>query len=303
LSNSKRVLYAGRADEGESKQVENPEPEITFCIPTLNRTACLKRSISSIRKFCPVAYSIRILSQGPPESELIRFLEELDDRIELIVSPVNLGCGGGWRLLCEGVRSPLIMVLADDMYLADDSIKYALKALQERESIGAVGMPHYDLRSSRMIFSGGERVVLRSRVFNRVEVKLNSEVDLMDVDYVRGGFIYRREMGESFSWDPRMYVFEDLDRNLQIICSGKWKQGVVPKGRLIHDHPSIGGNPKYETERYNGLAWRRAYRAFRAKWGLRFPLRSHILYELVYPGLTLTHCKWLVIAFNRFITF
>jgi GT2 family glycosyltransferase len=230
-------------------------------------------------------------------------LEELDDRIELIVSPVNLGCGAGWRLLCEGAKSPLIMVLAEDMYLTEDSIPHALTALEKYTSIGAVGMPHYDPLSSRMLFTGGERVLFQNGVLDRVEVKLNSEVDLMVVDYIRGGFIYKREMKDSFSWDPGLYICEDVDRNLQIMHSGKWKQAVVPKGRLIHDHSSIGDNPEYEKGRYDGLAWRRAYRAFRAKWGVRFPLRTHILYELVFPTLAIMRIRWLVIAVNRFIDF
>jgi GT2 family glycosyltransferase len=290
------------AGETEAATVKNRmEPMITFCIPTLNRTGCLRKSILSISRFCPVEYSIRVLSQGPPDGELVEFMAELDDRAELIVSPVNLGCGGGFRLLCEDVKSPFIMAVADDTYLMRDSIPYGLKAFHQCSRVGAVGFPHYDFKSGRMTTTGGGRMVFRQNgVVSTEPTKPDLNVDLMEVDYIDGAFLYRREMGGSFSWDPRMRVFEDYDRSLQIMRDGKWKQVIVPKGGVIHDHSWIGSNAKYETERFDGLGWRVAYRYFRGKWGLRFELRSHILYELVSPAVTLTRCQWLILTFSRF---
>jgi GT2 family glycosyltransferase len=274
--------------------------QITFCIPTLYRTACLRKSISSIRKFCPVEYSVRILSQGPPDSELNDYAAEFDDRIELIASSTNLGCGAGWRLLCQGVESPFIMVLAEDMYLTESSVPLALKALQDRDWVGAVGMPHCDL-SGRMIISGGKTMTFHNGVFQTEIVKLDFTTDFMVVDHIHGALLYKRAMSDSFSWDPKMHVLEDYDRSLQIMRRGKWKQGVATKGRMIHDHPLVP-NPKYEAQRYDGLAARRAYRWFRKKWGLRFELRSHLYYELVYPGLTLMRSRSLMSAFLNFMS-
>jgi len=275
--------------------------DITFCLLTLNRTPWVKRSLLSIRDYCPTKHSIKILSQGQPSPQLIEFVTDLDENIELITSPVNLGCGGGRQLLSERVTSPFTMMLDDDMYLTDGAIVHALNAFQENKSIGAVSMPQYDL-DGRIVSLGGTHMIIEDGVIRFQRPRLNFQDDLIEVEYVdAGAMLYRTEMRESFSWDPEMLDFEDEDKSLQILRDGKWKQAIVPKGRLIHDRSWLGRNPTYERKRLDGLAWRRAYRSFRAKWRLRLDLRSHLLYEVVYPTLTLTRCQRLMTALNRFI--
>jgi GT2 family glycosyltransferase len=268
---------------------------------TLQRTPWLKRALLSIRRYCPVAYSVKILSQGPPDKELIDFLKSLNDnRFELITSPINLGFGGGRRLLAELVRSPFTMMLDDDMYLTEGSIALALKVLQENESIGAVSMPLYDI-AGHMIAQGGRNIVIRNGVIRRLPARLEFDANWVEVnDLSAGAMLYRTEMRRSFSWDPDAGHFEDLDKSLQIIRSD-WKQAIVPKGRLIHDRSWLRTASNYQRVRLDGLSMRESYRFVRRKWGMRFDLLSHILYELVYPSLTLISCAWLSSLFAWFV--
>ena len=159
-------------------------------------------------------------------------------------------------------------------------------------------MPHYDL-SGRMTSTGGRYLKFHGSVVRSEQAKVDHHSDFIEVDYSDGSMLYRTEMGESFDWDPRMFVFEDLDRSLQIIRSGKWKQAISPLGRLIHDR-SWNDLHNYDRDRLAAILWRRAYRSFRLKWGLRFDLRSHVLFEVVYPMLASLRTYDLISRMDRF---
>jgi GT2 family glycosyltransferase len=274
---------------------------ITFCIMTLRRTPWLKKTLSSIKQYCPVPYSVKVLSQGPPDKELIEFLEQQNDKhIELVVSRVNLGYGGGRKLLAQLVDSPFTMMLDDDLYLTKGAISLALNVLQENGSIGAVSMPMYDV-NGRMLAHGGKRIIIQNGVIHRRSVILDFNIDWMKVnDLSAGAMLYRTEMHRSFSWDGESGYFEDLDKSLQIIGTG-WEQAIITKGRLIHDRSWVTTAKSYGKVRLDGLYMRRSYHYIRKKWRLRLDLFTHILFELVYPGLTLTRCLWLYAFLTWFI--
>jgi GT2 family glycosyltransferase len=263
----------------------------------------LARCLASIREYCPTEYSIKILSQGEPDDGLVETISKLDDdKIELVVSPVNLGCGGGRRLLVGRVTSPLTMTLDDDMCLTDNSISEALKAYEQDRDIGAVSMPQYDLRG-RMISAGGRCISIRDGVILRQSPKLDFQADLIHVNDLDGGaMLFKTEMRECFTWSDQYYgAFDDLDKSMQIIRANKWKQVIVPRGRLIHDRSWLLHLPDYESRRLDGLAMRRSYRIFRTKWGLRLGFRDHILNEIVLPSLTLLRLDWGVSVLYKLI--
>lgn len=262
---------------------------VTFCILAFKRTPWLKRSIHAILKYCAIEHSVKILSQGQPDPELTAFLTNLNQRnIELIVSPVNLGCGGGRNLLAPKVVSPFTMMLDDDMYLTDNSIKCAMDVLSREREIGAVSMPQYDLQG-HMISPGGRKLILRDGKVLRKWPSFDGATDWIEVEDLDGGaMLYRTEMRECFSWDTRYSGgFDDLDKSLSIMRSGKWKQAIIPKGKLIHDRSWHGIRPAYEKHRYNALATRDSYNLFRRKWQVRLDMQSHLLFALVFPTLGL----------------
>jgi hypothetical protein len=259
----------------------------------------VKRSILSIQDYCPTSHSIKVLSQGQPEVELTEFLANLDEDVELLISPANLGPGKGRKILTETVTSPLTMILDDDVYLTKGAINHALKVLDENERIGAVAMPQYDLQGG-LLSPGGKIWIIRDGVIHMQIPTLNFQVDYMQVEFLdAGAMLYRTEMRNSFSWENR--DLEDEDNALSILKEGKWKQAIVPNARLIHDRSWLGHKRDYERKRLDGLSWRRSYERFRAKWGLRFGLRQHVLLELVWPALALGRCQWLMSDLAQFI--
>jgi GT2 family glycosyltransferase len=286
----------------DTRSISNHRDEITFCIMTMERIPYLRRCIFSIREFCSTPYTIKLLSQGQPPRELIDFLHSLnDERIELIVSDTNLGFGGGRRLLTSLVKSPFTMILDDDAYLTQNLVSNGLAVLKKNSRIGAVGMPEYDLQG-RMLSAGADIIEIRNSVIHKHRVIADARADWIEVNSLGACcMLYKTEMNRAFSWDPGAADFEDLDKSLQIISNGTWKQAIIPKARVIHDRSWLGRMPKYERLRLDGLSWRRSYKYIRAKWNLRLDMLSHIMYELVYPALTITRSQRVMSTFNSFM--
>lgn len=279
-----------------------PTLSITFCILSSNRTPWVKNTLLSIQNHCKVSHSVKILSQGQPDIELLQFLDNLGDDTELVVTPFNIGCGAGRRLLSQSVTSPLTMMIDDDTYLTEGAIDRALKAFEQDHTIGAVSMPIYDPQG-RIIHLGGSNLIIRNGVLIQQEPELDFQAELVEVNHIgSGAMLYRTDMRESFSWEDKLQTgFEDLDKSLQILRDGRWKQALVPKGRIIHDRSWLVHLSKYEKTRLNGLTLRSQYRLFCKKWGIRLDLVSHLLYELVFPTLTLLRCSWSISLISKFV--
>jgi len=273
----------------EASSKSSSRPTITFCIITMNRTRWLANTLKSIAEYCPVKYQIKLLIIGELTQELKDTLREYGDKIDLVTSPVNLGCGGGRALLAQGITTEFTMMLDDDMYLTEGAIEEGMSALDSDEHIGAVGIPQQSPQG-RLIAPSGKHLIIKDGVIRRPPVKLEKQRKLMEVEDVDGGaMLMKTEMLQDFRWDDRLFSFEDLDKSLQIIRGGKWKQAVIPNARLVHDRSWLQDRQEeqYVRIRLNGFATRASYRLFRRKWGLRLDLRDHVYVELTLPLLSL----------------
>ncbi len=273
--------------------------ELTFCILTFDKTPWLKKSLMSIQRHCKIDYSVKILSQGRPDVELTNFLKKIDvDKIELLTSEVNLGCDGGRKFLAQHVATPYAMMLDDDMYLTETSMR-AFDVLEKNIEVGAVSMPQYSPQG-RLISPGGMDLLVRRGVIHMYRPTLDAS-SWIEIQHINGGaMLFRTEMRKCFMWDDRAGALEDLDKSLQILRSARWKQAIAPRGRLIHDRSWVGKNPNYERTRFNGMTLYRNYEYFRRKWGLRLNLRAHVLYEAIYPLVTLTRFPITVSQIDKF---
>jgi GT2 family glycosyltransferase len=229
------------------------------------------------------------------------FLKELgDDRIELLTSETNIGCEGGRKMLTQQVETPFTMMLDDDMYLTNGSIMVAMDLFRKEPAIGAISMPQYDMNGS-LVSLGGRKLPIRNGVIRPTNPVFDSSAYWLEVQHVDGGaMVFRTEMRDCFTWDDRSGAFEDWDKSLQMMRSGKWKLAIVPNGKLIHDRSWVGKYPSYERVRFDGLALHRDYKYFRKKWGLRLDLRGHILFDLIYPAVALTRFPVTVSQINSY---
>src|SRR5208283_4661140 len=154
------------------------------------------------------------------------------------------------------------MMLDDDMYLTEGSISLLLELLTSEQTIGAISMRSTD-RHGRLLSAGGSILSIRNGVINISRPFLNSVLPWTEVQRIDGGaMLFRTEMRECFTWDDRSGFLQDLDKSLQILRSGKWKQAITPEGKLIHDRSWVGQQPKYEQARFNGLNLHRSYEQF-----------------------------------------
>jgi len=181
------------------------------------------------------------------------------------------------------------MTLDDDMYLTKGSIEKALEILDDPR-IGAVSWPQNDPQG-HLVSSGGRHLVIKHGVVSTIPVRLDPNKNWMEVEDLDGGaMLVKTDMLKDFQWDERYRgAFDDIDKSLQILRVGKWKQAIVPTARLIHDRSWLEQNPRYTSVRLDGLQHRRSYRLFRKKWGLRVDFKTHVLMEMIY---LLTLIRW-----------
>jgi len=236
-------------------------------------------------------HRILLLAVSESPGEFKALADEIEpENTEIITSSGWLTSGSGRRLLSQAVKSDFTMILDDDTQLTNSTLDCALDVLNEFDEIGAVSMPHYD-ELGHMISLGGWKLTIRNGVISRSYPELDLEAKWIEVQDLDGSaMIYRTEMREDFCWDGRYTSgFEDIDKSLSILKSGKWKQAIVPRGKVVHDKSGLGNTPNYERIRFNGIAMYRSYGEFRRKWGLRLDFRATLLSFLIYPSLTILH--------------
>lgn len=265
------------------------EPILTFCILHYKRPWCLKECVGSIMKHTTVPFRIMILQQGPMDKETERYLSDLQkkEEVNVIYSEVNLGCGGGRRVLVQRAETPIIMTLDDDIYVTKGWIGPVLKIFSEHHG-DAVGIPQFT-RDGKLLSLGGDilKINRKSKIIKRIPLPqslINSCKLFVKVSEIFGGvMIFRREMKSSFMWDGRYLTgFSDLDKSMQILFNGRWKQVICLKSRVIHDKDSERDNStKYSKIRYNYLEFYRSYYRFREKWGYRLAGTDHIYYKYI----------------------
>jgi len=263
--------------------------DITFCIMSFERLDLLKKCLLSIREHCKLKHTILLLAVSGSPNEFKTLVGEIEPQnTEIITAPVWLTNGSGHNLVTEAVTSDFTMLMDDDAQLTNSTLPSAVDVLNEFDEIGAVSMPHYD-ELGHMISLGGRSLTISNGVIYRTLPELDSNAKWIEVeDLDESAMIYRTEMRRDFSFDGRYrHGFDDIDKSLSILMSGKWKQAIVPRGRVIHDKSGLGKTPRYERARFNGIEAYRSYQAFRRKWGLRFDMKTNLLSFLIYPTLTI----------------
>ncbi len=97
--------------------------------------ACLK----SIKSSDLGGYSYEIIVVENNSGDNLDYLKDLYPDLKLIVSPKNLGMGGGNNLGIKEAKGDYILILNPDTVLKPDAIYILLKLLKENKSVGLVG--------------------------------------------------------------------------------------------------------------------------------------------------------------------
>ena len=177
-------------------------------------------------------------------------LNTLYQNLKIIISPVNLGMGGGNNLGIKNSTGEFILISNPDIIFEKNTIKELWNYFKEHQSIGLIGpklinhdgslqyscarFPQFYIPLLRRTAIGN---LFPSRLDNYLMKKDNHE-EIQKVDWLMGAcFMVRRSdvfAGKLFDERYFMY-FEDVDLCRQVKDHG---QSVVyyPTVKAIHDH-------------------------------------------------------------------
>ncbi len=176
-----------------------------------------------------------MVANGTPSEQLGR-LGGLEDLV-LVVSPVNLGFGGGCNLAAETARGALLVLLNDDSRVESGSIEALAQAATD-PTIGAVGSCILSEDGSvqeagSVLWSDGSAAHVGAGSSPHDSVCGSAR----DVDFVSAnGLAIRRDVWELVGgFDERFYpaYFEDVDLCLTLARSG-FRVRFEPEARLVH---------------------------------------------------------------------
>ncbi|MFA6194740.1 MAG: glycosyltransferase family 2 protein [Patescibacteria group bacterium] len=226
-------------------------------------------------------------------------LSEVNNRwpgLKLIVSPKNLGMGGGNNLGIEAVSAPYVLVLNPDTVIKSRALMIMLNYLQNNPEVGLVGpkllYPDGSLQSSCSRFprffmpflrrtSLGEYFKEACDSFTMNDFDHNS---IAPVDWLMGScLMFKKEIslpgGQVFQprFDERYFMyFEDIDLARQF-----WSKGLKviynPEAIVIHDHQRDSAKyPWYLALFLDRMAWRHidSWLKYFLKWGFKAGLKK-----------------------------
>jgi len=212
-------------------------------------------------------------------------------RLRLIVTPKNLGMGGGNNLGLEEARGEFILILNPDTVIKDRALPTLWEYLQNNPTVGLVGpkllnsdgslqfscarFPNFFTPILRRTFLGDYFKDSRDR-FIMNDFDHNS---IRPVDWLMGSCLMFRSKidlasGDIFEprFDERYFMyFEDTDLARQV-----WTKGLKvvynPEAVVIHDHQRQSAKyPWYLAILLDGLAWRHiaSWLKYFIKWGIK----------------------------------
>jgi len=250
----------------------------------------LERCLASLRLSEPgVAREIFIVENASGDN-----LADIATRYpeaELIISPRNLGMGGGNNLGIDKARGEFVLILNPDTVLSPDVIRLLMDYLKQHPEVGMVGPkllnPDGSLQYSCSRWPGFFLPFLRRTFLGRYFPAALESFMMQDfdhatdrlVDWLMGScLMFRREMkkpeGRIFRprFDERYFMyFEDTDLARQVWHNG-YQVAYVPAAVVIHDHQRASAqHPWYLALFLDRIAWRHidSWLKYFAKWGLK----------------------------------
>jgi len=255
-------------------------PSITICIVHYNKLDKLRETVSRLQDCTETPFITRILNNGYVDEEISSYLSSLEQRdsFEIIYNDDNVGCPPGRHQLLQDIETEYVMTLDDDMYVQKGWLQEVLHIFDSDQDIGVVGVPYTSSQASNL--RGGAEINTQSGVVELEAIDWDSVSEhrpFIPVDDVPGGtMILRTELLDSFNWDPQYFVgMGDIDKSMQILQTD-WKQVMATGIQFEHDTST---DPEYLKTRKDYRERYRSYRKFVSKWGLRYPLRRHLIFN------------------------
>jgi len=182
---------------------------------------------------------------------------EKEGLIKLIVSPKNIGFGGGNNLGAKQAKGEYILILNPDIFVNEDSIQKMVDYMDKHPDVGILGpkliYPDGEVQDScrrKMSFFDLviKRTFLRKLPFFRKRVAKYTMEDfdhtkIREVDLLVGAclLIPRKVYEEVSGFDQRYFLFmEDFDLCREISKKGH-KVVYFPETSVTHNHKRLSG--------------------------------------------------------------
>lgn len=235
-------------------------PDVSILIVSFNTRAVLRECLESIERESPgLKVEISIVdnnsSDGSPE-----MIEQDFPQARLFRSPVNLGFGAANNAALEGCRGRYTVLLNSDAFLCPDSLRLAVKHMDENPKAGLgggrlVGRDNSWQPSARMfpgilsdltVMTGLASRYPKSRLFGYFDRTWADQSLPSEVDWVPGAFsIIRSDLLHTIGFfDPAFFLYsEEVDLCRRIKAAG-YQVCYWPDVTVIH----IGGESSRQVK-------------------------------------------------------
>ena len=267
---------------------------VTACFTPHNRPGKLRRALEQLHSVSEVPLTVRVHENGSTWDVDAAVSALVDEGLidELLKTDENLGIAGSRHLLLDPdeIETDYVLVLDDDMYVSDGWDRSMLSVFDTEPDIGIVGAPfmipgHGAIRDGGQQFEWADgfpfvdrdrRVLARKTADYSALADPDSSYCLVD-DVPMGSSLLRRDTLESVSL-PNRQTFEDIAFSLDVAGEG-WKTAMSCEVLFYHDKRVENG---VSQTRPDWNAKRDGYREFCRARGLRFPLKQHLLHEVIF---------------------
>jgi len=275
----------------------NPAPVLTTVIVSYNTRALLDPCLAALAKACEgLGRCDTILVDNASRDGSAEHVEQRHPGVRLIRSGGNIGFGRANNLALPYFEAPYMLLLNTDAFVAEDSVKKALRFMESHPDCGIVGVRltgrDGEVQPSCRYFPTPLNVFLgRTGLAGRFpRVRLIdgpdwAPADAKECDWVPGCFyLIRKEViAQVGLFDPRYFLYyEEVDHCLQTQRAG-WKIMFTPDTSVVH----LGGeSAKADSKLTAGgkqidrISMESAMLYFRKNFGLAAVLR-HLGLELL----------------------
>src|SRR5438093_10311878 len=130
-----------------------PQPKVSVCIPTYNRSSYLTRTVSSVLEQTVEDFELFVVDNASDDdtSQVIAALK--DKRIRYCRNESNLGMVGNWNRCVQLAQGEYVAILHDDDFWAEDYLARVVPLLDRHGNVGLVysaavvvdgdGKPHH----------------------------------------------------------------------------------------------------------------------------------------------------------------
>lgn len=232
---------------------------ITAIVPTFLRDECLKKLISSLRKYYPTMPLI-IGYQGKQTSPI-----EVDSNTRILELPEDCGLSYARNALVNEVNTPLTWLLDDDFVITSSANVYQLaEVFGADEKIGIVAgrffqnnqvFPYEKLfEFSRDMMFAVYWEALHKAQFVHLYQYNRSEYSYADI--VHNFFVAKTEVLKKYAWDNRHKVHsEHVSFFLNLKLNSDVKVAFIPKILVVHDKQVNAVYNEYRVRQYYDLIY------------------------------------------------